>query len=488
MKVKWKKSIALVLGLLSFSWGGCTFNLSSSSKPNSEVESGAQSETPDTEIDFSKQASLSGVPTYASTENFTLGAWFSPDLKDELWQWYEESGLNEVTIFPSNRQTKEYLMSALAYSRKHNLNAAINMNGSTMLFSTGEEWKDLLKDYGDVVTKFDLYDEPVMDKSKATEFIDIQNRAEFADLVPLVEYVSTNFPNAEMFTTLFPNYANNAQLGIAPNKTYEDYVKGYCDTVLSVIPDSTKKWLGTDFYAYYNDRFDYGLLSNLEVLQKYAQQKDASVFLYIQTMDSQKLNWRLPEYSELSLQYYAALAYGVENIQMFCFQQPGSAHGFGVNDGKAMITDGYVYEGVYERTQVYYDVQNLNGHIAALEKAYMDFEWQGVLVGVGTENGKADVFTKLKYDMPSYEGIQSYSGTENLLIGCFKDVDGYDGYMITNYSDPNNMRDCDVDIDFGDKTRAIVYKDGVKYVVNLIDGHYITTVEKGGGHFVIPIE
>lgn len=472
MKVKLKKGIACGLSALSFFLVGC----------------GGVEEQKESAINFDKQASLAGVPTYASTENFTLGAWFSPDAKDELWQWYKESGLNEITIFPSNRQTEAYLMSSLAYSRQHGLDAVMLMNGDLTPFSSGKDWVELLKDYGDVVTGFDLYDEPVMDKKLAEGSYGVASRTCFADLVPLVEYVSTNFPNAEMFSTLFPNYATNPQLGIAENQTYEDYVKGYCDTVLAAFPEGKRKWLGTDFYPYSTSRFDYGLLSNLEVLQKYAQEENASVFLYIQTMNSQKLNWRLPSFEELSLQYYTAMAYGVENIQMFCFQQPGSAHGFGADDGQAMITDGYVYEGVYERTQVYYDVQKLNGHVEVLEKAYMDFDWQGVLVEVGTESTNVDVFTKVKYDLSSYDGIKACTSTENLLIGCFKDADGYDGYMLTNYSDPNNMKEGTLDIDFGDKTRAIVYKDGVKYVVNLIDGHYKTTIGKGTGHFVIPVE
>ena len=481
MKEKWKKGFALVLSLTSFALVGCN------GSSTSNVDSSSLAEQTDAKIDFSVQASKDGVPTYASAKDFTLGAWFSPDDKDELWQWYAESGLNEVTFFPSNKQTKDYFNKALQYCRQHNINPVVNMNGATTLFSSKEDIAMVLKNDKDIVKRFDLYDEPVMDKSIATDSFGVHSRSEFADLVPLVEYVTTNFPDAEMFSTLFPNYANNAALGIPANQTYEDYVKGYCDTVLSVFPDGAKKWLGTDFYPYYNNRFDYGLLSNLEILQKYAQQQDASVFLYIQTMDSVKLDWRLPDYTELSLQYYTALAYGVENIQMFCFQQPGTAHGFGVEDGKAMITDGYVYEGVYERTQVYYDVQKLNGHINGLQKAYMDFDWQGVLVGVGTEHGKADAFTKLKYDMVSYDGIKSYTSTENILIGCFKDKDGRDGYMLTNYSDPNNMYDCEVDIDFGDKTRAIVYKDGVEYIVNLVNGHYKTDIGKGAGHFVIPI-
>ncbi len=474
MKEKLKKGLAIGLSALSFALVGCG--------------DGGKGKTP-TEIDFDKQASLNGVPTYQSEEKIKLGGWFSPDAKDELWQWYKESGLNEVTVFPSNRHTEEYLMSALQYSRQHELDAVMLMNGAIKPFATSQkDWVELLKDYGDVVTGFDLYDEPVMDRQLAVPSYGVNGRTCFADLVPVVEYVTKNFPNAEMFSTLFPNYATNPQLGIANEQTYEDYVKGYCDTVLSVFPEGAKKWIGTDFYPYYTNRFDYGLLSNLEVLQKYAQEEDASVFLYIQTMDSQKLNWRLPSYEELSLQYYAALAYGVENIQMFCFQQPGNGHGFGAADGQAMVTDGYVYEGVYERTQVYYDVQTLNGHVSVLEKAYMDFDWQGVIVREGTDNTATDVFTKLKYDMSSYEGIKSCKSTENLIVGCFKDGDGNDGYMITNYSDPNNMKEGTVDIDFGDKSRAIVYKDGAKYVVNLIDGHYKTTMAKGTGHFVIPVE
>ena len=48
-----------------------------------------------------------------------LDAWFSPDDKEELWQWAAESGLNEMTIFPANVETPEYLLSSLGYCKKY---------------------------------------------------------------------------------------------------------------------------------------------------------------------------------------------------------------------------------------------------------------------------------------------------------------------------------------------------------------------------------
>ena len=68
-------------------------------------------------IDFSKRASDIGVKKYASTDEIVLGAWYSPDAIDELWEWYKQAGLTEVTIFPANEETEDYFMKALAYCK-----------------------------------------------------------------------------------------------------------------------------------------------------------------------------------------------------------------------------------------------------------------------------------------------------------------------------------------------------------------------------------
>ena len=444
-------------------------------------------------IDFSVSASTDGVPTYDSADKFILGAWLSPDPRPELWQWYKESGLNEVTIFPACAESKDYLEYALKQCKELGIDAQILIRNQTSRFN--KSWKDLLAGYEDVVTGFDIWDEPY---GYAEYGSSDTARPDFNGMLANgIPYVQQNFPGKSYTSTLWPNYANKSQLAMPEGQGYNDYVKLFCDKILTNVPNGTRKWIGTDFYAYYTSRFDGGLLNNLEVLQYYGGQYGADVYLYIQTQNSSQ--WRAPNRQEMALQYYTALAYGVKNLQMYCYQMPAGGQSSGVPpvEHYAMITDGHskrtdengqTYKNPYERTHMYYSVQALNAEVTALAKAYMDFKWKGVLTSLGTVNGSRDDFSGLSYTLTSYDGVISYASTENMIIGCFEDGNGNDGFMITNYSNPVDLKEAKVDIDFGEKTRAIVYKNGVKYVVNLIDGHYKTTINGGDGHFVIPVE
>lgn len=420
-----------------------------------------------------------------------LDAWFSPDDKEELWRWLAESGLNEITIFPANVQEPEYFKKALEYCRKYGLKANVLMNGKVE-FWEGKPWAELVKGYEDVVTGFDLYDEPVVDKEIAIASYGTANRTCMKEIVPLVDYVDKNFPKVRMFSTLFPNYGSNPIYGIPDDQTYSDYVKAFCDTVIPAMPKDKEIWLGTDFYPYYYDRFDGGLLQNLEVLQHYGKPLDANLFLYIQVMDSKNLRWRYPNRQEISLQYYIALAYGVKCIAMFCFQQPGVGHGFGWKDGKAMVTDGFspCEDGSripYERTQSYYDVQSLNWEIDPFSTELANAKWQGVLTVKGSKSCERDDFSALKESLSDYSGIEKVAATENLIVGCFTNGN-QDEYVLVNYSDPLDLADSEVEILFKGAKEAIVYKNGKKKTVSLIGGKYQTKLTGGEGEFVVPVK
>lgn len=451
------------------------------------------------------EVNMDGIKNYNNQQDFVLGSWLSPDIgkkaddgtyptAEKLWGWYAESGLNEMTIFPACNETEEYLQVALAMCKKYGIKAQILLRNSTSRFS--KSWKELLEGYEDIVTGFDIWDEPYGYKEETTG--SDTYRPDIGDLMETgIPYVLNNFPGKSFTVTLWPNYANENQLAMPEGKSYEDYVKLYAETVLSAVPQGTRRWIGTDFYAYYKTRFDGGLLSNLEVLQKYGMQYNADVYLYIQTI-CDTARWRAPNRQEMALQYYVALCYGVKNLQMYCYQHPAGAQSGGIpaESTYSMLTDGYsiryneatgeYYKNEYERTDMYYSVKALNNELDVLAKAYMDFKWQGVLTARGSVNNKVDDFSKLLYTLSSYEGIKSYTATENTIIGCFKDGDGNNGYMITNYSNPIDLKASEVDIDFGDATRALVYANGVQTAVNLKNGHYKATINGGDGHFVIP--
>ncbi|MBR1967783.1 MAG: hypothetical protein IKA11_00100 [Clostridia bacterium] len=451
------------------------------------------------------EVNMDGIKTYNNQEEFVLSSWLSPDIgkkaedgsyptAEKLWGWYAESGLNEMTIFPACKEDENYLKVALAMCKKYGIKAQILMRNSTERFS--KNWTELLAGYEDIVSGFDVWDEPYGYKEHTTGTDTY--RPDIGDLAENgVPYVLQNFPGKSFTVTLWPNYANKNQLGMPDGQGYDDYVKLYAETILPLVPEGTRRWIGTDFYAYYKTRFDGALLSNLEVLQKYGGQYGADVYLYIQTICD--LNrWRAPNRQEMALQYYTALAYGVKGLYMYCYQHPAGGQSSGIPDEKtySMLTDGYsiryneatgeYYQNEYERTDMYYSVQALNNELEVLSKAYMDFKWQGVLTVRGTKNNSVDDFSDLSYSLTSYEGINSYTATENAIIGCFKDNEGNNGYMITNYSNPIDLKDSDVDIDFGSATRAWVYANGECKAVKLEGGHYKATIGGGNGYFVIP--
>lgn len=431
------------------------------------------------------------ISYYNSGKEITLGAWYSPDLVEQLWAWYKEAEFNEITLFPTNEETAEYLSEGLAFCKKYGINAHLYMDNKDTSF--GKPWSEILKGYETVVTGFDVCDEPLGDK----RYSSMMGRPDIDDLKFGVDFLLKNYPDKQFTVTLWPNYACADQVSMGEGKGYEDYVKKYCEEILAPLPQGVKRWIGTDFYPYYTNRFDGKLLNNLELLQYYAKRYGADLYLYVQVMDSKTLNWRYPNEKELSLQYYVALAYGVKNIQVFCYQEPKELlrGEFGYKDGKAMIIDGYtprydengvLLPRVYERTQSYFDVQQLNRNLKKLSEAYMDFEWQGVLNVRGDLRWDRDDFSSLAHTLSAYDGVGRCRAEENLIVGCFKDGKGNDGYMLTNYSDPTDFKDSFVEIEFTGKTTAIVYRKDECYTVELDDGKYTVTLCGGEGVFVIP--
>ena len=72
-------------------------------------------------------------------------------------------------------------------------------------------------------------------------------------------------------------------------------------------------------------------------------------------------------------------------------------------------------------------------------------------------------------------------------MGLFTDENGYDGFMLVNFADTVNNRENTVTLQFRGATRAVVYIQGEKQVVDLADGTYTVTLQPGEGQFIIPL-
>ena len=171
-----------------------------------------------------------------------------------------------------------------------------------------------------------------------------------------------------------------------------------------------------------------------------------------------------PEKKEdIGFQVYTAMAYGIKDINYFTYEDHWN--------------DTVVEGGMTEHPLVYDAVSVVNAEIDKFANVYQSFSWKDTLdVAAGTTNSSTgnDRLASVAAD-----GARAF-------VGCMKDTDGFDGYMIANASGPREGTATKVILKFNDADSAIVYIDGVKSIVELTDGLYTVTVPSGEGVFIIP--
>jgi len=140
----------------------------------------------------------------------------------------------------------------------------------------------------------------------------------------------------------------------------------------------------------------------------------------------------------------------------------------------------YGYNG--EKTDVYYAVQNVNQEIKAFDNVLLNFNWQGT-VGI-TGNNTNGIMNYV--DAYTSKRISAYSASDDAIIGCLKDGNGYDGFMLVNSTDPSANVTETISVTFKNADHAKVFVNGVESVVELDNGTYNATLTPGQGIFVIP--
>lgn len=194
---------------------------------------------------------------------------------------------------------------------------------------------------------------------------------------------------------------------------------------------------------------------------------------YAENLNS-KDHYRDVTEADVSFQVYSALAYGMKSIQYFTYDEHWDT---GVGTTNCMIYGG-------GKTAIYDAVKNVNAEIKAIDHMMLNFNWQGTIgIPVDDEDGLMSYVTSYDYSSPR---ISAYSATNDAIIGCLKDLNGYDGFMLVNAKDPIDNVSVTVSVTFNDATHAKVYIDGVESTVALTDGKYSATLTPGQGIFVIP--
>jgi hypothetical protein len=307
--------------------------------------------------------------------------------------------------------------------------------------------------------------------------------------------------NTTFMTNLLPSYATifnptatnwwSATLDSLDKDAYKAYVEGYCTTVLSEIQG--EKWLSMDSYPINADEtLTANFLFDLAVLKYYSMQYDAHAHVALQssgwTEDGNATKNRMPTEAEMRMQAYAAMAFGVDSISWWSYSDKRE-------DNQRNPTDSDEY---YNR------FANVNKELSAISAVYSAFDWKGVILGAGKDNGKifnedADytAYDAVKGQIGDYElsvgdtkllsGVSTNKTNWNYLMGVMEDMSGNEGYVICNYNSHEEDRAQTLTLTFNKNvTEVVIYRGGVAQTVSVNDKTLTISLATGEGVIVLP--
>lgn len=452
----------------------------------------------------SKSYIIRDYSQFEDSANFMVGGFYAPDLtKASEVETLMNSGMDFICLNGNNTQTN--------WTGLGQIFDDFNQNGMKILLDANKGsnpdaigiWSDALGQYvsgwsRDCVIGTDMWDEPT-----GTEQID--------QIASYIEAFEGAFAGKQFFANLMPNYYWSETF----TTDYAAYIEYYADTVIDNL--SGQKMMSVDSYPL---RQEYGgtktyittsFLSDLATVAIIAKQHGADVSYYAQTMNPAQKSAYKPSYrnlegqADIDMQYSTFMAFGAKQIINFCYETPALADAF---LSEAMVkADG-------TPTANYTYVQNAIAKIDAMDEAYMNFDWNGVIISKGTaydrfaagNNNNKNCYAQLTNGFfaneiayaNSYSATQkqnltkgnlnSVTSTETTLVGCFEDDMGYNGYYLANANDTTRSTPSTVTMNFKDTTQVRVYR-GNGYTDVAVSGNTLTLeMASGEGVFVVPFK
>ena len=467
-----RQSIKHILGVILMSLGGVGLMGCENKKESISVSNEPES----------KVVVIEGKPDYSNykeTNVMRLAAWVSPPpanwngkgnpnfITDEQYKVLQESGLNSIYALYENNNLPATI-AACELASNHNIKYYVRdthvfyVDPVLMELEPGE-WKN-----NENVLKYSGYD------SFAGHLItDEPSAKDFEKLGRIKEFYDKEMEGKDFYVNLFPTYATLSQLG---TDSYEQYIQQYIDVVK---PD----YISYDHYAlmvdgYGKKKITDDVLYNLEIVASKCKEAGIYMITFAQSMSYNESS-RNPTEQEIRWQVMTELAYGTKGIQYFCYWTPIE---WGDDVGSpAMIT----HDG--QKTENYDNVAKVNKEIAALDEAYLNFEWEGTMAIEGSEGDSTNkAYKLLEHPLENHEMIKNISASQDTLVGTYKGKDGRSAFLFTNFEDPANKKEDNVEVTFYNATKALIYHYGNEEVVNLVNGKLNYKLDPGDGIFVIP--
>ncbi len=315
-------------------------------------------------------------------DRFAIGFWVDPPIDGKADARYAEIAEANFTIVIGGfgARTPETVQRQLALCEKYGLKALVARAGLApdKLPESPALWGYMIRD------------EP--------------NAKDFPALRELCDKIRAARPGKLCYINLFPNYANERQLG---TKTYEEHVQRFMDQVDVAV-------LSMDHYPIMHPDRDtrHAYCQNLEVMRQNALRKKVPFWNFFQSMPFGG-HMDVTE-AQIRWQIYTSIAYGAKGVLYFCYYTPA---------GGEFPKGGAIIDRQNRRTRHYEQARRINAAIKNLGPTLMKLTSKAVY-RVNPQNDAAKVLAGSPIK-------QLTKG--DYLVGVFKHADGRRAALLNNY-------------------------------------------------------
>ncbi len=323
----------------------------------------------------------------------------------------------------------------------------------------------------------DLIDEPVASM--------------FPELGRVTDYYYAHTEGKLPYINLFPNYANEEQLGTTNNNIIfsklldpfimnENYVLSmnkkefslfgslaekfaktrdyvdpstarYVDHVEQYINNIDVDYISVDYYPLNNNDETTAIwLRNLDILAQACKKTGKKLWVITQAAGLQEGPRYCDTPEDIRWQVYTSLAFGTRAIIHACYDS-----GWWDRDSHMINANG-------ERTDTYYAVQKVNAEIAPFAGIYADYDY----IGTFLENPYLAAGTSSGYLTPMDEDAGCEIKSESpILVGCFKGEQGR-AFSIVNMHETGNDESAHFVAEFDGATEITYYRKGISHTVS----------------------
>ncbi len=432
--------------------------------------------------------SKSELPEYDNQEFNIMGLWAPYDVSEEGFKLYKDAGFNVLSFTnhseePRTSDNQYYLgsnrtMKALELCKKVGLDAYIAYEDTWFVRDIeGDDYFD-----GTPFTNYDFYGE-YKDIIKGVHMKDEPNKEEmdkYSDM-RLINDFKKVYPNTSYIVNLTPQYAGGSGYGFA---TYDELIDYYAK---SFMEHFEKPYISVGYYPFPNEenrsypRRDDWVLT-YEKIANLAKEYNAEKTMILQSSVSLEFAKELSE-ADMRLQVNMALAFGVDNIQYYCYSVPKGQYYY----------DYCIVDRDNKPSVLYEYLQGIHKEIQSFSDAILSYEWDSVIgsnpVGFSSNMDMSKLL--LQNEFKNTKHFENVLSSTDLVMSRFISEKYGEAYMLVNYAQRDVANNV-VTVTFKDCEKVAVYGgkgfDGTPKIVELDEENkYRVELEYGDGVFVVPL-